>query len=55
MEQEVALEQAVEQPIAEEDEALTVCKSCNHLVPKTMVCLYCGTPILFKEPKSRGK
>ncbi len=55
MEQRAALEQTVEPPIAQADEALAVCKSCNHLVPKTMVCLYCGTPILFKEPKRSGK
>jgi len=33
-------------------EALTVCKECKHLVPKTMLCLWCGSPILFKMPKS---
>ncbi len=51
MAQGAALEQALEPPITEVNEALAVCKNCNHLVPKTMVCLYCGTPILFKEPK----
>jgi rRNA maturation endonuclease Nob1 len=55
MAQGAALEQAVEPPIAEANEALAVCKNCNHLVPKTMVCLYCGTPILFKEPRRPGK
>lgn len=33
-------------------DALTVCKGCGHLVPKTMLCLYCGEPILFKKPRS---
>ena len=33
------------------DKALTVCKKCEHLVPKTMVCLYCGAPILFRSPE----
>lgn len=32
-------------------DALTVCKGCGHLVPKTMLCLYCGEPILFKKPR----
>ena len=32
------------------DEALTRCKNCNHIVPKTMLCLYCGSPILYKHP-----
>jgi len=35
-----------------ENEALAVCRSCGHLVPKTMMCLYCGAPILFKKPHS---
>jgi len=35
-----------------ENEALAVCKSCGHLVPKTMMCLYCGAPILFNKPHS---
>ncbi|MCW4011647.1 MAG: hypothetical protein NWF07_01505 [Candidatus Bathyarchaeota archaeon] len=38
-------------PATEElHEALTRCKSCNHIVPKTMGCLYCGAPILYKPP-----
>ncbi|MFH2112315.1 MAG: hypothetical protein ABIJ47_13770 [Candidatus Bathyarchaeota archaeon] len=32
-------------------DALTVCNECKHLVPKTMLCLWCGSPILFKMPK----
>jgi rRNA maturation endonuclease Nob1 len=35
----------------EELDALTVCKACKHLVPKTMLCLWCGSPILFKVTK----
>ncbi len=23
-------------------EALYLCKACDHVVPKTVVCLYCG-------------
>ena len=34
-------------------DALTVCKKCNHLVPKTMLCLWCGSPILFRMPKKQ--
>ncbi len=34
-----------------ENEALVICRSCGHLVPKTMMCLYCGAPILFKKPR----
>ncbi|MBD3172066.1 hypothetical protein GF326_06305 [Candidatus Bathyarchaeota archaeon] len=36
-------------------EALTRCKHCNHIVPKTMGCLYCGKPILFKNPEKEKK
>jgi len=50
LEQEVILQQQTEINIEEVDEALILCKSCGHVVPKTMVCLYCGAPILFKEP-----
>ena len=32
------------------NDALTTCKKCGHIVPKTMLCLYCGSPILFKMP-----
>jgi uncharacterized OB-fold protein len=39
----------------EEKSALTICKNCKHLVPKTMLCLYCGEPILFKMPKTLEK
>jgi len=39
-------------PHAEEaNDALAVCKACHHLVPRTMVCIYCGAPILFKKPE----
>ncbi len=31
-------------------EALHRCDTCTKIVPKTMLCLYCGTPILFKTP-----
>ena len=40
-------------PEAEEklDDALIKCKNCDHIVPKTMLCLYCGAPILYKHPR----
>jgi ribosomal protein L32 len=31
--------------------ALIICEKCSHTVPRTMVCLYCGAPILFKKPQ----
>lgn len=34
-----------------DSEALIVCRRCGHLVPKTMMCLYCGAPILFRKPR----
>ena len=34
------------------NDALTVCKKCGKLVPRTMMCLYCGNPILYKKQKS---
>jgi len=37
-----------------ENHALVVCRSCGHLVPRTMMCLYCGAPILFKMPRSEA-
>ncbi|MBN2336569.1 hypothetical protein JXL21_13505 [Candidatus Bathyarchaeota archaeon] len=50
----MAQEQACEPPLEapeKEDDALTVCENCEHIVPKTMMCLYCGAPILFKMHK----
>lgn len=32
-----------------EEKAVVVCKNCGHLVPRTMMCLYCGAPIYAKE------
>jgi hypothetical protein len=32
-------------------EALITCNNCKKLVPKTMLCLYCGQAILFKNPE----
>ncbi len=56
MAQELAYEATTETPKEEEDDgALTVCKNCRHVVPKTMLCLYCGSPILFKMPKNPEK
>jgi len=31
-------------------EALHRCEICTKIVPKTMLCLYCGTPILYRAP-----
>jgi DNA-directed RNA polymerase subunit RPC12/RpoP len=45
---DVELVKAVEDDV---ESALTVCTNCGHLVPKTMLCLYCGHPIMFKMPK----
>ena len=50
MAQEAVVEHQPEPPTEEVHEALMVCTSCSHVVPKTMVCIYCGTPILFAEP-----
>ncbi len=33
-------------------EALLQCETCSKIVPKTMLCLYCGTPILYRPPQS---
>jgi uncharacterized OB-fold protein len=54
MEQQAVVELAEEALAEELKDVLVVCKSCSHLVPKTMVCLYCGAPILFKRPRSPG-
>jgi len=35
-----------------EEGGLVACKNCRHLVPRTMMCLYCGSPILFREPRT---
>jgi rRNA maturation endonuclease Nob1 len=51
MAQDVALETQPDTPAEKLHEALLVCKSCRHVVPKTMVCIYCGSPILFIEPR----
>lgn len=47
MAQEALLENiAVTKPI---HEALYLCKACDHVVPKTVVCLYCGALIPSEE------
>jgi len=50
--QETIIETPIMETVEEEDDIdpLTNCKNCKHLVPTTMLCLYCGAPILFKEP-----
>jgi len=54
MAQELVYEtvEQVKEGVAEIPDALTVCNECKHLVPKTMLCLWCGSPILFKMPKT---
>jgi uncharacterized OB-fold protein len=51
MAQDVVLETQPETSAEKLHEALMVCKSCRHVVPKTMVCIYCGAPILFIKPR----
>jgi len=42
----------VKEKDVEEEDGLIVCNSCRHLVPRTMVCLYCGVPILLRKPRT---
>lgn len=35
-----------------EDDVIIICKNCKKLVPKTMLCLYCGGHLLYKKPKN---
>jgi len=53
MAQEAAVDVGVApmERLAQENGALVVCRNCGHLVPRTMMCLYCGAPILFKKPR----
>ena len=37
---------------AEKLDALVVCRACGKLVPRTMICLYCGAPILLRKPRN---
>ena len=47
MAQEALLENIdVTKPI---HEALYLCNACDHVVPKTVVCLYCGALIPSEE------
>jgi len=50
MAQETVIEHPPETPREEIHEALLVCSGCSHIVPRTMVCIYCGKPILFTQP-----
>ena len=43
------------EPREKDDSALVLCKKCKHLVPRTMLCLYCGSPIEFKMPQNAAK
>ncbi len=31
------------------DSPLVICKGCGKLVPRTNLCLYCGSPILYRK------
>lgn len=53
--QEAVVDLAEETSADEVDEALVVCDRCEHLVPRTMICLYCGAPILFRKPGKTGE
>ncbi|UCH57754.1 MAG: hypothetical protein JSV18_02250 [Candidatus Bathyarchaeota archaeon] len=49
MAQEAVMEPNVEtKPEEDDDSPLLVCKHCNHIVPRTIVCLYCGALITRK-------
>lgn len=37
------------------DNAITLCKICKKIVPKTNLCINCGAPILFKNVKNVKK
>jgi hypothetical protein len=49
MTQKLLIELSKIEAIPLEYEPLIVCKNCLKLVPKTMLCLYCGAHILFKK------
>jgi len=53
MTQQTLLKQRQENEVKKVNDALVICKSCGHLVPKTNICLYCGSPILFRALGSR--
>ena len=46
MAQEALLENVDVKPI---HEALYLCETCDHVVPRTVVCLYCGALIPVDE------
>ena len=38
-----------------DDSPLVVCKGCGKHLPRTNLCLYCGSPILYgKHPSARA-
>jgi len=47
MAQETLLESLLEQSAVHK--ALYFCKACDHVVPRTVVCLYCGDKIPKEE------
>jgi hypothetical protein len=49
MTQKLLLELIKVGALSRDDGPLTVCKNCLKLVPKTMLCLYCGAHILYKK------
>ena len=52
--QETVMEEHPEPVVDDPHGILTKCAGCNHLVPKTMVCLYCGHPIMYNAPGKRA-
>jgi rRNA maturation endonuclease Nob1 len=36
----------------EVESPLVVCKGCGKTVPRTNLCIYCGSPILFRGSNS---
>ena len=42
------ISESVKEPI-ECSNGLVICGGCKKCVPKTLLCIYCGTPIMFKH------
>jgi hypothetical protein len=45
MAQETIIETQINDPSENLHNALIHCKNCKHIVPKTIICLYCGAKI----------
>ncbi len=46
---------ALSRDVPDESGILTICRGCGHLVPRTVVCLYCGTPFTPLTPEHKEK